>query len=342
MKINRKEINLKLEKTLLKGIQSKKAQLPFNWIFAIVVGAVIIFLALFFAWRYGNVQQYKYDTEIAEKLNIILNPLESFAEAKTTLIEMPAEARISLKCNFEGIGRQELRIATKSSLANQWQEFSAPQSIYNKYVFSNSLEEGRKLYVFGKKFSMPFQVSDLIYATMSDYCFVNPPVHIEDELKAINTSNFILVNSKRACRNASKSVCFGQAGCDINVYGFCSGFDCSNEYDYGSVEKKEASKGKVVYYSGEALLYAAVFSSTENYECNIDRLMYRIDLLSRLYREKAKLLESKGCGTGRLKEKLAALSLAANFTAKSGRVFELNPSADEVENSNSELICRVF
>src|SRR3989338_7186150 len=142
----------------------KAADLPFNWIFAIFAGAVIIFLALFFVTRYSNLDRYRYDSEIAEKLSIILNPLEGIAESSATIIEMPVPTRVNLKCTYEGIGRQELRIGTKSSIGSQWQEFGAAQSIYNKYVFSNAIEEGENLYIFSKKFEMPFHVGDFIYA----------------------------------------------------------------------------------------------------------------------------------------------------------------------------------
>ena len=320
----------------------KKAQLSFNWIFAIVVGAAIIFMALFFISRYSNVERYRYDSEIAEKLAILLNPLESTAEASATVIDLPIDTRMNLRCIYEGIGRQELRIATKSRIGDEWQEYGAAQSIYNKYVYSDSLAQGKKLYVFSKELKVPFEISDLIYASMQDYCFINTPRHIESELKEINTSNFALVENRKSCKNSSKTVCFDSSGCDINVYGFCSGFGCENEYDYGSVEKKENVKGKVVYYYGTALLYAAIFSSVENYECNIDRLMHRIDLLSRLYREKARLLESKGCGTGKLNEKLADLSFTASAAAKSGRVFEIDNAVKQVEDINSGLVCRIF
>ena len=61
-----------------------------------------------------------------------------------------------------------------------------------------------------------------------------------------------------------KSVCFGSGNCDINIQGYCDDFNCESEYDYGKINNR--------IYAGN-LLYAGIFSSEENYECNVKRIM---------------------------------------------------------------------
>lgn len=317
----------------------KKAQMQFNWIFAIIVGAVIIFLALFFLTRYVNIERYRYDTEMAENLAILLNPLETTLTSSTvTLIQMPVETRISLKCKYEGIGREELRIATKSSVSSEWQEFGAAQSIYNKYIFSQDIEEGKTLYIFSKQFKMPFDVADMIYATTGDYCFVSPPQEISDEIGDLNASNMQLAYRKQECKPKSKSVCFGNSGCDINVYGLCYGMGCNDLYDYGFIQQGNDKS----YFNGDALMYGAIFSKEDLYNCNVKRLLSRISLLSRLYIEKTRLLNSRGCMTGKLGDKLSDLSYQALSLISSANIMQLLDKSNEVENANNELICKAF
>ena len=306
--------------------------MQFNWIFSIIIGAVIIFFAIFAAYRYINLRQYEQDTQVAAQLAILLNPLETgLAEAASSKIALPAYTRIELKCFNEGIGRQELRIETKSNIGEKWQEFSAKQDINNKYIFFRDTNtEGKTLYVFSKPFEMPFQIADLLYISLSDYCFVSPPSYIESELKELNMSNIHIASSRSKCKG--KSVCFSSPGCDVGVYGLCYG--CSNQYDYGNVE----ADGERLEYTGDALMYAAIFSPEKIYDCNIKRLSARIKILSRLLAEKARLLSLRGCETGSLRDKLlelVAIADKADLTA-------IKQKATEIEAINSALLCRVF
>ncbi|MBS3090459.1 hypothetical protein J4433_01680 [Candidatus Pacearchaeota archaeon] len=319
----------------------KKAQIPFQFVFAIIVGAVILFLALFAVSRYMNIQRYQYDTELAAKLSVLLNPIESsIASAVATRIDLPVQTRMQLSCVYSGIGREDLKIATFSTFGKKWQEYGATQNIYNKYVFSK-FQEGKVLYVFSKPFEMPFKVADLTYAVMQDYCFVNPPDKVLSELNELNMSNMHAVYRLGECRKGSRTVCFQNSACEINVYGQCFGL-CEDIYDYGIVENRADSKVEIVYYLGLPLMYAAVFSDSEMYKCNVQRLMSRLSLVSKLYAEKSKLLDARGCGTGKLREKMSVLSTQASYLTKGGNIQMINDFVKQAENENNGLVCRVF
>ncbi len=327
--------------TGIKSEKSKHAQISFQWIFAIIVGAVILFLAFFATSKYVNLQRYKYDTEIAAKLSILLNPIESsIAEATATRIELPVLTRMQLGCTYSGIGREDLKIATKSTLAEKWQEYSATQNIYNKYVFAR-YGEGKILHIFSKPFGMPFKIADLIYITISDYCFVNPPDFVASELQEMNMSNMQVVYRAGECRKNAKTVCFGNSACQINVFGQCYG-NCNDLYDYGIIENREGKAAEMVYYLSSSLMYAAIFSDAGLYKCNLQRIMYRLNLISKLYAEKAKLLDARACGTGKMKEKLALLAAEALYLTKSDNIQPIKEFAQNVEMENSGLICRVY
>jgi hypothetical protein len=70
--------------------------------------------------------------------------------------------------------------------------------------------------------------------------------------------------------------------------------------------------------------------------------MYRLNLISKLYAEKAKLLDARACGTGKMKEKLALLSAGALSLTKSENIQPVKEFAQNVEMENAGLVCRVF
>jgi len=324
--------------------------MPFNWLFAIVAGAIILFLAIFASTRYVSIERYKYDTEIATQLSLLLNPLETtIASATATEIKMPTKLKLSLSCKFTGMGKEDIKISTLSNIGNKWQTYGAKVSIYNKYIFSNSQEEGQRLYLFSKTFNMPFKIADLIYLTTSEFCFVNPPEVIASELSDLEMRNIRIVKNKKECGKSTKkmkTVCFGIGECEINVYGQCYGYECSNsykEYEYGFVEiNNQENKIERLYYLGPELLYAAIFSSPSIYICNLQRIMYRIIMVSRLYIEKINILKARGCNTGDLEKRLSELIMQASSSLRSNNIIQMKKIAEEVNNINSGLVCKIF
>ena len=155
----------------------KKAylQISFAWLFAIIVGAVILFLAIFFSIKLINIEQTIQDAKTSKEIGILLNPLETgFETTKSTSISFPAETRIYNKCNNKGtFGRQIIQVSQKSF--NEWSETNIDVGFSNKYIFSEEYVEGKKFYIFSKPFDFPFKVSDLMMITSSekDYCFID-------------------------------------------------------------------------------------------------------------------------------------------------------------------------
>ena len=84
-----------------------------------------------------------------------------------------------------------------------------------------------------------------------------------------------------SCSENSIKVCIGTINCDIKVN--------TNE---NSVEKNGEKK---VYFEGDALMYAAIFSDRATYECEVKRLMKRSSELSDIYKEKSLNLLNLGC-----------------------------------------------
>jgi len=121
--------------------------------------------------------------------------------------------------------------------------------------------------------------------TSSDdvYCFTGAPTEIKEEISNLNQGNLIVEN----CTKGSIKVCFKGGTCNIEV-----------DYSDGEVRK-----GKdIFYFSGmndsNALMYAAIFSDKEVYECQVKRLMLRLKQLALIYYDKEIITRASSCDEG--------------------------------------------
>ena len=295
-------------------------QISFAWLFAILVGAVILFLAIFLSTKLIRTEQTSMGAQTGKEIGILLNPLEtSFETGKTTSLTLPVETRIYNKCNNNGVfGNQIIQISQKSF--NKWTETDIDIAFSNKYIFSERYVEGKKFYVFSKPFEFPFKVADLIYITSSleKYCFVNPPEDIEEELSDLGQENLLIED----CSDSKNiMVCFEDSDCDINV-----------NYYSKYVEKDDEK----MYFGGDALMYAAIFSNSDVYECQLKRLMQRVENLALLYKDKALFVAETGCHSNL---NLIELVNAAGSFSSSEELYEMNYLVEDIKEKNDLAEC---
>jgi hypothetical protein len=300
-------------------------QISFAWLFAIIAGAAILFLAIFVATKIIGVGKTESDIKTQQQIGILLNPLESsFTTGITTSFRVPSETKIYNNCESDGsFGRQLISVSQKS--LNTWSEPETPSAFSNKYIFSKNPSEGKKFYLFSKPFEMPFKVADLIYLTSDseEYCLEDMPSgSLRDEIESLKASNPKLALEN--CSEKSIKVCFSSGECSINV---------KTSY----VEKG----GKNLYYSGDALMVAAIFSDPEVYECQIKRLMQRTEILAKIYLDKEQIVKRAGCDSN-IGEELNALSQQAKSLTNSQGVISVMRTADEINEKNKIAICKLW
>ncbi|MGY4884963.1 MAG: hypothetical protein ACP5NZ_05280 [Nanobdellota archaeon] len=298
-------------------MRNKKGAIEFSfgWIFAIVAGVFILVLAIYGVIKFVNLQKSEIDAETAKGIGILTNPFESgFESSARDRIVLPTVTRIYLDCDNGSIFGRQI-ISTSEKLSNHWSEENGgltEVSFQNRYIFGKNPVEGKYFYMFSKPFEMPFKVGDLIYLTSSDdkYCFIDPPNEIEEELEDLivkdeegevsEYENFILVNRKTDCPRESTKICFS-GECDVYV---------SRNLPKNYVQKRSSR----VYYEGDALMYAAIFSDDELYECQLDRLMNRTEQLFEIYNSKSKFIFQKaGCNSEMDLELIEMLALIKGF-----------------------------
>lgn len=303
-------------------MKSKKGdlQMPFAWIFAIIVGAIILFLAIFAATKLIKTGEAATGARTGKEISALLNPLETGSEEGAVVhLNMPVETRIHNGCSQTNtFGRQTIEISQKSF--NQWTDTDLEQGFTNKYIFSNGFSEGKNFIIFAKPFDMPFKVSDLIYLvpTADKYCFSNAPSRVKSELSDLDQENIFV--EEDACEEGTIKVCFGSSsGCDINV----------NEFQKSVSKTGEES---IVYYETDSLMYAAIFSDSAVYECHVKRLMYRLESLIDLYEGKQAILMSKDCPN---RVNLQSLKLSANSLSKSSDLISVVQDATQANVQNN-------
>ncbi|MEK6760568.1 MAG: hypothetical protein AABX93_01445 [Nanoarchaeota archaeon] len=299
-------------------------EFSFTWIFAMIVGMTILFLAIYAATRITQTQETVIDASTAKEIGILLSPLETgFESAKTTSLILPKETRIYNKCNNNGnFGRQVISLSQKSF--NKWTDTDIDVGFSNKYIFSDGFVEGKKFYIFSKPFEFPFKVSDVIYVTSSDktYCFDDAPEDIRDELSSLGQENIYLEN----CPEESIKVCFS-GSCDVYV-------DYSSKY----VEKENEK----MYFSGDSMMYAAIFSEPEIYECQLKRLMQREVQLIEIYNGKAEIVSAKGCNSD-VKNELSILSgMISDIKGSENINTAVIGTVDDIKNKNEISRCRLW
>ncbi|MAG02680.1 hypothetical protein CMI42_05060 [Candidatus Pacearchaeota archaeon] len=310
----------------MKGKKGVTMGMPFNWIFAILVGGFILFLAVFGAGKFIRTSEQTVYTETAASLVSLFDPLETgLASGKSSEIVFKKESRIRLDCDESGLfGRQRISFS-EETLGDEFGEGGQRITIKDKYVFSDNVLEGKAMYYFSKPYFAGFKVADLLmmYSNNQLYCVHDASAGFREDVEGLNLKNIIFMNQSVECEGIE--VCFNQGRCDINVF------------ENNNLILKDGEK---LYYVDD-LIYAAIFSSPEIYECNVKRIKKRFNELGRIYLDKINVIKRVNCDA-KLGDKLALL-VNSNFTS-SKNLIELRDRMEEVDtiNQRAQDGCRVY
>ncbi|MFA7707543.1 MAG: hypothetical protein WCX73_01205 [Candidatus Pacearchaeota archaeon] len=326
-------------------INKKAIEIGFNVIFAIFAGVVILLLAIYGATKIVTTGEKASYTETSAKIISLLDPLETgLASGKSSEIKFKKETKIFMECSSmenSPFGKQTISFS-EQTFGENFGEKGGAVPFYNKYVFSQEVSQGKLFNIFSKEFLMPFKVADLIIINTNDYCFVGAPNQIEKDItKNLGVENIKFADSLQNCTGIT--VCFGaqSSECDIKVFGSCQDGGsnlCDTPYDYGRV-----SKGINDLYYVDSLLYAAIFSSPDIYDCNLKRLMNKFNELSLIYIDKIKIIERKGCGSD-IEPSLRILMNSAQNLSSSKEIIGLANYAKNINTINKATAsaCRLY
>jgi hypothetical protein len=88
-------------------------------------------------------------------------------------------------------------------------------------------------------------------------------------------------------------------------------------------------------------MYAAIFGDKEIYECQLKRLMQRIEQLTLLYKDKADFVSRKGCDSNLNQDLIQLGNLARNFD-DSTELQTIAVIVDEIKDKNDFAECRIW
>ncbi len=310
---------------------NKKAVIEFGWLFAVIVGAMILFLAFYFVGTKLLSQKYEQSTIQAHSLEILLNPFSQFGEIKLIsqdTISLDQLSTVNISCDISSspgdLGYNEITITTKG-------QSGIPKTVYDKYIFAENDLTTKKFQALSVPLEMPWRAADVIILWPYDkkYCFVGMP-NIKETLgdteTGLNISSLSFTTSKSSCPSESITVC--NSGCDITI---------------NPATNKVTKQGQTFYFASDALMYASIFSSKGLYDCNFKRIASRVNLQATIYEKKALALSGKGCTT--LPPNLGALKNAANELAKqvnSDNVNTLWQAANNIDQANNIADCSLY
>lgn len=336
-------LNKKLNKTnkTLNKITNKKAVMEFSWIFAVIVGAIILFLAFYFVGTNLLSKHYEQATIEAQSLDIILNPFSQFGEIKeldSRPLSLPQKSTITFSCSeptTQSLGTNEITIISKT-------ERGIPRVVYDKYIFVEQQLETKKFQALSAPFEMPWRVAEIIILWPYDkaYCFINSPQFIKDSLgnessTGLNISSIYFDN----CPESSIRVCFARGtatgtNCDIRV---------SIQYSADLGHKGSTLKqGSTFYFASDALMYASIFSDKKIYDCNLKRLASRLYSEASIYEEKTKALLQRGCSVSFNLVALKQASLELSSSVSESRLNQLWQVANQLKQQNNMASCSLF
>ena len=301
--------------------------ISFSWIFALLVGALILFGAVYFVNKAANVENSANSAGAGSSFINLLNPLQTGLETgKSILLTMPTNSQIVHQCDSTGnFGRDKILI--EEYINNRWSNTGVNISAPDKYIFFQSGIQGRNFYTTSKSFEFPFKIADLIYITNADqkYCFKGFPQSNVVELQNLNQKNFEF----DTCSQNATTICYNMnINCDIKV-------------DYSN--REVIKKNGVVYFEGDALMYAAIFSDKENYECEVQRLMKRGGEISKIYQTESLNVLTVGCNSP-VKADLSNLGSLFQSVKSSDKLYTIASFLDStnLDSNNKNSGCTLW
>ena len=184
-----------------------------------------------------------------------------------------------------------------------------------------------------KPINIGFKIGDSVVLWDEQYCFIAPPGSVEDEIISLNLveSEIVVVDSESICPRVSKRVCFSSGsrikeGCDINV-------DTNNK-------RVVKDSGSVDYI--DPLLFSAVLSDPEVYECQIERIGSRAEGLASIYRSKSLSIasQSNGCSSAIGNSLVAYESIASDLSSET--LSNLDGIGEDIKRANGRTICPLW
>ncbi len=285
----------------------KKAQVQvtFNWIYVLVAGVVILLFFLSLAVRQKDVAENQLSQDVITSLNSIFTAATVSEKTKNVIATSAlAEYTLSFECE-EGVSRFGIR-DRQGGISNAIDPIFSPLEM-----------KGTSLLTLSMPYKMPFKVADLLMVTSSSvkYIIVHPGERTPFISQFLELTDGFTIEVVPSLADVEIGNAFHLRVLDLEgtfdyTSPFPPQFDTLEDHQITAVSvTEEASyyqregsrwalqrKVPIISLPGQqyrnAALIAALFAGDANqYTCNMDKALTRLDILLSLFKEKRTLLE---------------------------------------------------
>lgn len=262
--------------------KSGAIEIQFNWIFVLIIGAIILVVFSGIIVRQKNVSETSKNVMLLNSLDAILSGSES-AAGTVNIVRIP-ESRIEFSCHSYSIGKSSKQIEVMN-------------------VFPPSILEGDRLIASTLDFSVPYRISNIVYLTDPGhtYLFLGDG-EIESRMKELMPSEADLKEV-----GSIGDAAYGQGRVRIVFFGdhpelpasFAKAPDADitalrvdGTLSHGTLEFYRKSGNAfestgTTYYLGEETLLGAVFSDDLSiYECTMGSIFEKIGIVTGIYKSR--------------------------------------------------------
>ncbi len=293
---------------------ANKAQAEFNWILILVAGIIILSAMLAFAVDYKRLSDRRINTELSLALS---SQLDSFTTSGLSTIINP-----------DGLSFFTTRFTCNNIILNDGE----PISLDDKIIFSSSSITSDKLILWVDEFSLPYKIANIYYVSSPyikyyvlydsqtqqlafNLLFLlpkgqdNKPIFNFQPVSYISESEINQDIASQQLREvriiAFQDIEIPRLTAKAKVIRISPSLESGDAYYLDS--------NKLEKYVKRQLFLAAIMS--DNYKCNLDKLLARLETVNNIYEDKA----------SRLFLKTQSTKPACNYQLFSSSISQLNP-----------------
>jgi hypothetical protein len=271
-------------------------EIQFNWIFVLIIGAVILIVFTGIILRQKNISETSKNVLILNNLDAVISGAEA-STGTTNIIRVP-KTKIEFRCNRYAVGQ----LSKQLDIMNVF----TPRTIIGDRLLSTTLD-----------FSVPYRVTNLVYLTSPEYRYVfveNNRMHtlmpngtFYDIYSDIND---IMFREEGRVRFVLGDSTTNQQIKDFDLSDYASLQDedvtalkISGNMDSGSLEFFEKRNGKFTftgassYITKETILGAIFTDDPELYSCVMANVFEKTNIVTQIHGKKMQSLKQRYSGS---------------------------------------------
>ena len=332
--------SLKEENKINMGSKKGFMEMQFNWIFIIITGALILILLAEIIVNQKDASKLSADVSILKNLDAILTNLESGA-GTVNVVKMP-KTRIEFRCDGYSV---DGNLKQRNGMS----------------IFSPSVLEADSIVLMAMSWNVPYKAANAVYLVNPDtrYIFIGDSDFSRrifwNMPSIVRADGYTHVGIVQDENDANIRIIFFNQNPEFpkSLYKmnnkFITALKINGNEDTGTIEFLKAEDNKFIpqgasYYIREGTLLGAIFSDNmEIYECVMENMFKKLNVVSQIYERRANTLrlmyERQECekfyDTGSIKAIKEDSSL---FSQSSISHIEVNAKNLELQNRQAQLI----